>query len=597
MKHALPRLSDLLPGLPTLILLLAPAAAAMPGQSSGSGQLPILGVEYPLERWTPAELETRLQGNLRERERLVREHLPSTGDVRRLEEQASRADAAEYLGSAELRELLRLQLEECALQGLRAAHTSRDRLRQRVTQWEAELERLQRDRVDLPQQERLRTGLDKLRPQVAMAGKILLAGCIGQPPLGETAATSAVGIDFSGDYAPISGLLKWPSAIGQLRLGDPAKPEYRQRMLVHHAQSTAATYSRRMESARPEQQEYFRACLELAKRIADLAQAGDYRGIDRVREDWIQATLGGLLEPLPTAPEPTTSVLAAAVTAAPAPAASAAVAPPASVQDYKDGLADVIDLDTLSLAFLEGRRAEAERRLGELRAIPTPEVEHLREARRLLAHQQLAQGLKSKLQERERERSMLTTLQQRLRAQAELGLSPRPGEADEATRLERKLAAGQKAVLARTCTRALKDELLRDSTHFVALDSRLSARLGLADARVGDLGLLCFPIHMGTMSGGRRMGPVGGWALQLEQEATRLFELPDEPYRRIGKWLAEEAKFYTQLADDLADLDQRMRGNKEHRELATRIDRELRTRREALLAGFFDPLPAGAPAR
>ncbi len=581
MKHALPRLSALLPGLPALILLLAPAAAAVPRQSGGPDRLPILGVEYPLERWTPADLEARLQANLRERE-----HLPNTGDVRRLDDHASRADAAEYLGSAELRELLRLQLEECALQGLRAAHTSRDRLRQRATQWEAELERLQRDRVDLPQRERLRMGLDKLRPQVALAGKILLAGCIGQPPLGETACTSAVGIDFSGNYAPIAGLLKWPSVIGQLRLGDPAKPEYRQRLLVHHAQSTAATYSRRMESARSEQQEYFRASMEFAKRIAELAQTGDYRGIDRAREDWIEATLGGLLEP-------STSV----AVAAPAPAEIFALAPRTPVQDYKDGLADVIDLDTLSLAFLEGRRAEAERRLGELRAIPTPEVEHVREARKLLAHQQLAQGLKFKLQERERERSMLTTLQQRLRSQAELGLAPRPSEVDEEKRLERKFAAGQKAVFARTCTRALKDELLRDSTHFVALDSRLSAQLGLVDARVGDLGLLCFPIHMGTKSGGRWMGPVGGWALQLEQQATRLFELPDEPYRRIGKWLAEEAKFYTQLADDLADLEQRMRGNKEYRELATRIDRELRTRREALLAGFFDPLPSGAPAR
>ena len=61
-------------------------------------------------------------------------------------------------------------------------------------------------------------GLDKLRPQVALAGKILLAGCIGQPPLGETACTSAVGIDFSGNYAPIAGLLKWPSVIGQLEM-------------------------------------------------------------------------------------------------------------------------------------------------------------------------------------------------------------------------------------------------------------------------------------------------------------------------------------------------------------------------------------------
>lgn len=583
MKIPLPRLSSLLMVPSALLLLIAAASGPLSAQSSAAR---IIGVEYPLDRWSPAELEARLQRNQREREQFVRKHLRGTGDAKRLVEQPSPADAQEFLASSELRQLLRLQLQECALRGLRAAHVSCDGLRKREAEWMVSLERLERDGVDTREQVRLRSGLEKLRSQIQTASKVMLAGAVGQPPLGESKPATFVAIESSGDYAQISSLLKWPSAIGQLRLGDPAKPDYRQRMLLQHAESMAKTYSDSLAAARSEQQEYFRDCMELAKSIADLARAGNYRGIDEAREDWILATLGGLLEPLPAEPKPEPAAIVA-----PPPASGPAAAQRLGLQDYKDGLAEVVDLDTLSVQFLEGRRSVAEQRVNELQAIPAPTVEHVRELRTMLAHIQLAQDLKRKVDERERMRTEFAKVQQRARSQAELGLAPGAADEREIKRLESLLAEGRLAVWSRTCTRALKDELLRDQRHFLSFNMRPPTQLGLVQVRIDDLGLLCYPTHMGSVSGGRRTGPVGGFARYLEEAAVQAYQLPEESHKQIGKWLAEESKFYVQLADDLADLDQRIRGNKEHRELAGRIDRELRDRRNALLTGFFDSLP------
>ena len=293
-----------------------PAAAAPAAAVTSS----MIGVEYPLDRWSPEEIEARLRRNQLEFDQLVGSRTELMG-----------VDAADFFTSDELFALHRLDLELTQLWGLLSAHHARAQLIKRVEDLERDVERMQRDGVDARAQARGRAKLkDELRPQLERANKVMLAGSMGKPPLGTAQASSvplAFGFVAGGgsetglvdlrDLArsvrsldqnfaldAVRGLIMWPSVTGNIiRLGDShQKPEVRRRVLATQAAAAAAMYSERLASARSEQQAYFRDCMEFCKQIEALARAGDDRGVDAARQSRVQAALGRLLEPMTAEP-------------------------------------------------------------------------------------------------------------------------------------------------------------------------------------------------------------------------------------------------------------------------------------------------------
>jgi hypothetical protein len=581
----------------------------------------IIGVEYPLDRWSPQEIEARLRRNQLEFEQLVGSRIELTGtQPDPVWERALGGDAAEYFSSDELFALHRLDLELTQLWGLLGAHHTRAQLITRVEGLERDVERMERDGVDARGQARGRTKLkDELRPQLERANKVMFAGSMGKPPLGTAQASSvplAFGYAAGGDpeagladlrdlvrsvrrldqnfaLGGVRGLIMWPSVTGTvIKLGDAHhKPDARRRVLASQAATAAAMYSKRLASARGEQQAYFRDCMEFCKKIEALARAGDDRGVDAARESWVKAALGRLLEPMAAEPSAGKEAKQTAERGAGAPAQGAgsaaqgagSAARAAGFQDFKGGVAEVIDLDSLSESFLQARLMVATKRYREHAATQPLTVESAREMRSMWAHATLAGNLLRSVRSRMGEKATLASLQQEARTEAELGISSTQ-QRDRIKRLEERLAEGRYAVVSVTCNR-----YAREAAKLVAW----ADACGDGDWIRGETEPLlkiwgfelsgCLPgVHPSAET--RNMNTL---ARMLQDEAKRRYGTDPE----VSKWLVEESKFYENLAKDIAAL-RNLRSQREttqYRDAARRIDDVLRARRSSTFAGFFDP--------
>jgi hypothetical protein len=576
----------------------------------------IIGVEYPLDRWSPQEIEARLRRNQLEFDQLVGSRNELTGtQPDPVWERAVGVDAAEFFSSDELFALHRLDLELTQLWGLLGAHHARAQLITRVEGLERDVERMERDGVDARGQARGRAKLkDELRPQLERASKVMLAGSIGKPPLG-TAQASSVPLAFGyaaegGDEAGlvdlqdlvrsvrrldrnfalggVRGLIMWPSVTGTgIQLGDAHhKPDARRRVLASQAATAAAMYSKRLASARSEQQAYFRDCMEFCKYIETLARAGDDRGVDAARQSRVQAVLGRLLEPIAAEVGAGKKAKQSAEPGATVPAQGAgSAAQGAGFQDFKGGVAEVIDLDSLSEPFLQARLMAATKRYGQCAATQPLTVDSAREMRSMLAHATLAGNLLRRVQARVVEKANLASLQQEARTEAELGISSAQ-QRDRIKRLEERLAEGRYAVVSVTCNR-----YAREAARLVAWADACGEGdwiRGSAEPLLGIWGFelsSCLPgVHPSAET--RSMTNL---VRRLQDEAKRRYGTDPE----VSKWLVEESRFYENLAKEIAAL-RSLRSQSEttqYRDATRRIDDALRARRNSTFAGFFDPLP------
>ena len=588
-------------------------AAAAPAAAVASS---IIGVEYPLDRWSPQEIEARLRRNQLEFDQLVGSRIELTGtQPDPVWERAVGVDAAEFFSSDELFALHRLDLELTQLWGLLGAHHARAQLITRVEGLERDVERMERDGVDARGQARGRAKLkDELRPQLERASKVMLAGSMGKPPLG-TAQASSVPLAFGyaaegGDEAGlvdlqdlvrsvrrldrnfalggVRGLIMWPSVTGTgIQLGDAHhKPDARRRVLASQAATAAAMYSKRLASARSEQQAYFRDCMEFCKYIETLARAGDDRGVDAARQSRVQAVLGRLLEPIAAEVGAGKKAKQSAEPGATVPAQGAgSAAQGAGFQDFKGGVAEVIDLDSLSEPFLQARLMAATKRYGQCAATQPLTVDSAREMRSMLAHATLAGNLLRRVQARVVEKANLASLQQEARTEAELGISSAQ-QRDRIKRLEERLAEGRYAVVSVTCNR-----YAREAARLVAWADACGEGdwiRGSAEPLLGIWGFelsSCLPgVHPSAET--RSMTNL---VRRLQDEAKRRYGTDPE----VSKWLVEESRFYENLAKEIAAL-RSLRSQSEttqYRDATRRIDDALRARRNSTFAGFFDPLP------
>ena len=614
-------------------------AAAAPAAAVASS---IIGVEYPLDRWSPQEIEARLRRNQLEFDQLVGSRIELTGtQPDPVWERAVGVDAAEFFSSDELFALHRLDLELTQLWGLLGAHHARAQLITRVEGLERDVERMERDGVDARGQARGRAKLkDELRPQLERASKVMLAGSIGKPPLGTAQASSVplafgyVGeggaeaglvdlrdlarsvrrLDRNLALGGVRGLIMWPSVTGTvIQLGDAHhKPDARRRVLASQAATAAAMYSKRLASARSEQQAYFRDCMEFCKYIETLARAGDDRGVDAARESWVKAALGRLLEPMaaePSAGKEAKQIVerrAGAPAKGPGAPAKGAGAPAqgagapaqgagtpaqgagsaaqaAGFQNFKGGVAEVIDLDSLSESFLEARLMVATKRYRESAATQPLTVDYAREMRSMWAHATLAGNLLRSVRNRMGEKANLASLQQEARTEAELGLSSTQ-QRDRVNRLEERLAEGRYAVVSVTCNR-----YAREAAKLVAWADACGEGDWIRGETEPLLKIWGFELS-GCLPGAhpsaetRNMNTL---ARMLQDEAKRRYGTDPE----VSKWLVEESKFYENLAKDIAAL-RSLRSQSEttqYRDAARRIDDALRARRTSTFAGFFDP--------
>jgi hypothetical protein len=387
----------------------------------------------------------------------------------------------------------------------------------------------------------------------------------------------------------------WPSVTGTvIQLGDAHhKPDARRRVLASQAATAAAMYSKRLASARSEQQAYFRDCMEFCKYIETLARAGDDRGVDAARQSRVQAVLGRLLEPIAAevgagkkakqSAEPGATVPAQGAGSAAQGAGSAAQG--AGFQDFKGGVAEVIDLDSLSEPFLQARLMAATKRYGECAATQPLTVDSAREMRSMLAHATLAGNLLRRVQARVVEKANLASLQQEARTEAELGISSAQ-QRDRIKRLEERLAEGRYAVVSVTCNR-----YAREAARLVAWADACGEGdwiRGSAEPLLGIWGFelsSCLPgVHPSAET--RSMTNL---VRRLQDEAKRRYGTDPE----VSKWLVEESRFYENLAKEIAAL-RSLRSQSEttqYRDATRRIDDALRARRNSTFAGFFDPLP------
>jgi hypothetical protein len=440
----------------------------------------------------------------------------------------------------------------------------------------------------------------------------------------------------------VRGLIMWPSVTGiVIKLGDAhQKPDARRRVLAKQAATAAARYSKRLASARSEQQAYFRDCMEFCKKIETLAQAGDDRGVDAARESWVKAALGRLLEPMAAEPSagkeakqiverragapakgpgapakgagapaqgagaPAQGAGAPAQGAgtpakgagAPAQGAGApaqgagtpaqgagSAAQAAGFQNFKGGVAEVIDLDSLSESFLEARLMVATKRYRESAATQPLTVDYAREMRSMWAHATLAGNLLRSVRNRMGEKANLASLQQEARTEAELGLSSTQ-QRDRVNRLEERLAEGRYAVVSVTCNR-----YAREAAKLVAWADACGEGDWIRGETEPLLKIWGFELS-GCLPGAhpsaetRNMNTL---ARMLQDEAKRRYGTDPE----VSKWLVEESKFYENLAKDIAALRSlRLQSETtQYRDAARRIDDALRARRTSTFAGFFDP--------
>ena len=576
----------------------------------------IIGVEYPLDRWSPQEIEARLRRNQLEFEQLVGSRIELTRtQPDPVWERAVGVDAAEFFSSDELFALHRLDLELTQLWGLLGAHHARAQLITRVEGLERDVERMERDGVDARGQARGRAKLkDELRPQLERASKVMLAGSMGKPPLGTAQASSVplafgyVGeggaeaglvdlrdlarsvrrLDRNFALGGVRGLIMWPSVTGTvIQLGDAHhKPDARRRVLASQAATAAAMYSKRLASARSDQQAYFRDCMEFCKKVETLALAGDDRGVDAARQSRVQAVLGRLLEPIAAETGAGKKAKQSAEPGATAPAQVAgSAAQGAGFQDFKGGVAEVIDLDSLSEPFLQARLMAAMKRYGECAATQPLTVDSAREMRSMLAHATLAGNLLRRVQARVVEKANLASLQQEARTEAELGISSAQ-QRDRIKKLEERLAEGRYAVVSVTCNR-----YAREAAKLVAWADACGEGdwiRGSAEPLLGIWGFelsSCLPgVHPSAET--RSMTNL---VRRLQDEAKRRYGTDPE----VSKWLVEESRFYENLTKEIAAL-RSLRSQSEttqYRDAARRIDDALRARRNSTFAGFFDPLP------
>jgi hypothetical protein len=386
----------------------------------------------------------------------------------------------------------------------------------------------------------------------------------------------------------VRGLIMWPSVTGTgIQLGDAHhKPDARRRVLASQAATAAAMYSKRLASARSEQQAYFRDCMEFCKYIETLARAGDDRGVDAARQSRVQAVLGRLLEPIAAEVGAGKKAKQSAEPGATVPAQGAgSAAQGAGFQDFKGGVAEVIDLDSLSEPFLQARLMAATKRYGECAATQPLTVDSAREMRSMLAHATLAGNLLRRVQARVVEKANLASLQQEARTEAELGISSAQ-QRDRIKRLEERLAEGRYAVVSVTCNR-----YAREAARLVAWADACGEGdwiRGSAEPLLGIWGFelsSCLPgVHPSAET--RSMTNL---VRRLQDEAKRRYGTDPE----VSKWLVEESRFYENLAKEIAAL-RSLRSQSEttqYRDATRRIDDALRARRNSTFAGFFDPLP------
>lgn len=592
-----------------------PAAGAPAAAVTSS----MIGVEYPLDRWSPEEIEARLRRNQLEFDQLVGSRTELTGThPDPVWERAVGVDAVDFFTSDELFALHRLDLELTQLWGLLSAHHARAQLIKRVDELERDVERMQRDGVDARGQARGRAKLtDELRPQLERASKVMLAGSMGKPPLGTAQASSvplAFGfvagggsetslvdlrdlarsvrsLDQNFALGAVRGLIMWPSVTGNIiRLGDAhQKPEVRRRVLATQAATAAAMYSERLASARSEQQAYFRDCMEFCKQIESLARAGDDRGVDAARQSRVQAALGRLLEPMTT--EPSVGKKAEQIVqrggAAPAQGEGSA-AQGAGFQDFKGGVAEVIDLDSVSPPFIHARLEAARKRYGEYAATQPLTVDAAREMRSMVAHATLAGNLLRSVRNREIENANLARLQQEVRTEAELGIATEQ-QRDRIKRLEEMLAEKRYAVVSVTC-----NGYARQAAKRVAWADAFGEGDWIRGSTEPLLQIWSFEISSCLPGAHPSAGTRSMTALarSLQEEAKRRYGAEPE----LSKWLVEESRFYEKLAKDI-DALRSLRSTGEttqYRDAARRIDDALRARRNSTFAGFFDPLPDAA---
>jgi hypothetical protein len=592
----------------------------------------IIGAEYSLDTWSVEEIKARLQRNQREFDHVVG-HRKELAGVRW--ESPARSDVLEFLDSEDLRSIQRLNLEGMQLAALLSAHRVRESLRLASHEAERELGRLERDGVDSAKQARLRKQLEGvLRPQLQRVGVVMLAGSVGTPPLGATAATitpiaygqwtgpvlvnpnaKLEGFDagslirgfdgwFSGGRA--AALLLWPSGLvypGTPGFCEPRKPAARTRVLIDQAGEAAASYSKLLAEARAEQQAYFRECMELCERIEGCARAGDDGGVDAARAEWIQAALGGLFVPMQESPDTKSEQrMILGQTASPVSAVpnQGAAAQPAAVpdapglgtlkgmnfQDYEAGVAMVVDLDALAASsaasFLESRRDAARKRYAELAAVHPTTSESMHEMQSMFLHDQLAQDLLWLLQHRERDRAELQRLREEIDGRTSLGVELPEYLRKQVERLEKQLSDGRIFTLWRTCNEFSRKSF--PSGHVFGNWKERTAGRGELE-RLWDAQMRC--LFGPTEGAGVR--PMKALASQYGDAAARLKADSEGPVR----WLVGESRFYERIVTEIDALRTKKEATEtsQYREAARRIDAELRARCELMCVGFFEPIP------
>ena len=576
----------------------APAITeSAPDSAIASGEGSIIGGVYPLDRWSVPDLNARLERNQRAFDRVVGDKAPLL-KANPLWETAASPDLVACFDSDELRALQRLDLEYRQLLGLLDAHRRRANLRSELERVTAELARKEADGVDRRGQEQLGKKRAQLQGWLKMNGEVMLAGRMGTPPLGETktsvlpiALGEAIegippayggpeiqvaktrGIDAAYAGGRVHPLLLWPSGVvgGAQRLTDVRRPEVRLRVLVDQAGKTAEHYSQLLGKSNAKQHAYFRECMELCKRIAACAQAGDMPGVDAARAVWIQESLGGLLAPVQDGPvaQPAESE---AVPAQPTqPTKAAPIRGGAGIEDYKDGVLLLVDLDKLSLPEVKSLLDAARKRLAALAGVNPPTAASFRGRRMQELQIELGSLIESQLRKREQERALQAKAQEEVRRGEALGLKV---DAQRRNAEQRQLQLSRERYVVVWAT----------SNQFGLSAARSAGMLDGASLGGVDHSVLFGP------SNAAGMRPIKQHAQACAQKALELHGSDLE----IAQWLASESSFYDDLAEE-CDALRKMKGGQEtaqYRQAAKEIDDKLRSRCLEAYGGFFDAEPA-----
>jgi hypothetical protein len=422
------------------VLLVLSIIGFMQFCSAGAfGQEAILGVEFPIDRWSRADLEERLKSAVAQAESLHRKHGVSfdrSGWATRPDLQTgtpypAEGDAAFFLPSEALQERDRLAFEAATLQNLLQLLDQRERLENERQKLKATIDRQRRDRVEQRQMAANEKRLEQLGSQLDRSGKVLLGAALGKGPLSERSYRSKVyeGAALTNRNLRISlgSTTLWAAVNDGMRNEPWAGPDRaRLRILEQNAERNASELSRHEASSRPEQKEYYREAKELAIAIRDAAKAGDERTIEALRAPHARFLLQGLLSPhAPIVATPTTPTTP--TTPATPVAALASDSPIVHRFDSESTSVTLIDLARCDRLQLLQRSEKCRATLAELAARPAADItiDTLKLARRMHVQSLLATALVRQVDSYDRLRSELQIVEAQIETDKRNNLTPK----------------------------------------------------------------------------------------------------------------------------------------------------------------------------